>query len=115
MQQSIQKLSPLPLHDIWMKNRDRRRQLEASENLVDLRNDDDYYTPPYRTDFISRFPLFHLPSLWNQFPPDIQIIRKKTEFCLALKKQFIDLLSDTPNCTRLLCPSCHLQNIINSP
>ena len=115
MQQSIQKLSPSALHEIWIKNRERRRQLEPDANLHELRNDDDFFVPTPRTNQISKFPEFSIPILWNQLNPNIQILRKKTEFKLALKKHFLDLLSYTPNCTRLLCPSCHLNQFINTP
>ena len=115
MQQSIQKLSPTALHDIWIKNRDQRRLLDQNFNLPDLRNDDDYFTPYYRTNQISRFPEYSLPNLWNQLPPTIQILRRKTDFSLALKQHFINNLSSTPNCTRLLCPSCHLNRILHNP
>ena len=115
MQQSVQKLSPASLHDIWIRNREKRRRLEPDSNLIELRNDDDFFIPLPCTNQISRFPEFSIPIQWNSLSPDIQILRRKSEFSLALKKHFLDLLSLTPNCTRLLCPSCHLNQIINIP
>ena len=112
-QQSIQKTGPIALHNTWMRNRDRR--IQDDEYHYELRNDDDFFTPAFRTDTISRLPLHQLPILWNTLPPNIQIIRNKLEFNSKLKTYLINCLSETPNCSRLLCPNCHLQNLINSP
>ena len=105
-------MSPSALHNIWIRNRE-RRQLD-NNYLYELRNDNDFYIPYSQTDFISRLPLHHLPTLWNSLPPDLQIICNKYEFNFKLKNYLIDLLSETPICNRLLCPNCHLYNLINT-
>ena len=76
------------------------------QHLLNLRNNDDYYSPPSRTTFISRFPLFSLPSLWNNLPNNLKELVSKNSFSFNLKKHFVDLLNLNPICKRLLCPAC---------
>ena len=115
MQQVTQKLSPSSLHNTWVKNREKRRQQDPNIELIELRNDDDYFTVPFRTNQTSRFPLSYLPPIWNDLNPNIQIIRRKSEFSHALKQHYLQSLSYTPSSARLLCPSCHLDPVLNSP
>jgi len=106
MQESIQKLSPVTMHSIWIKNRDHR--ILTNNYVRELRNDNDYMIPSFRIDLIKRTPLIDCPSLWNELPPEIQIVRNKIEFKSKLKMFFMNKLSENIQCNRLLCPSCHL-------
>jgi len=64
--------------------------------------------PPFRIDLIKRTPLVDCPTLWNELPADLQIVRNKIEFKTKLKIFFIDKLNENIQCDRLLCTSCHL-------
>jgi hypothetical protein len=56
-----------------------------------------------------RQPLSGFPKIWASFPDErIKFIRNVVEFNHELKMYFLNLLSAKPNCTRLLCPHCHL-------
>jgi len=106
MQQFVQKTLPSSLLNTWTRNFERRHQEEAQHHHH-LRNDNDLFIPPARTNQIQRFPLFLFPELWNSVPDNIKILRNHQTFASTLKKHFISELSDIPRCDRLLCPSCH--------
>jgi hypothetical protein len=56
-----------------------------------------------------RQPLSGFPKIWASSPDErIKFIRNVVEFNHELKMYFLNLLSAKPNCTRLLCPHCHL-------
>ncbi len=57
---------PEAFHNTWPRNRDNR---DTSER--ELRNDDDFHIPRHRTDFISQFPFFNLPKVWNDTPVNL--------------------------------------------
>ena len=75
-------------------------------NILNLRNNDDFYIPPVRTTFLTRFPLFNLPKLWNLLPQNLKEVASGKSFSFLLKKHSISLLNDIPVCNRLLCPAC---------
>jgi len=103
MQQFSNGFLPISFNNTWVTNRIRR----DGQDHVELGNDDDIAIPFSRNVTISRMPLFSFPKLWADFPSEqIKFIRNKLEFNFELKKHFITLLSDTPNCNRLFCPSC---------
>jgi len=80
-----------------------------------LRNNNDSYSPPSRTTFISCFPLFSLPSLWNNLPNNLKELASKNSFSFNLKKHFVDLLNSNPNCNCLLCPACLGAGLVGVP
>jgi hypothetical protein len=84
-----------------------------TEHHLELRNDGEYFIPRYRTEQIARMPLINLPKLWNLYSPDLTESPNKSIFGRAVSLYFIHKLSSTPNCSRLLCPSC-LANSINN-
>ena len=94
---------PIALANTWTLNS--LRQHEHAH----LRNEDDYFIPFARTDHANMLPLSNLPRLWNSLPFDIKVVRNRNTFTAKLKKFYFDSLSPTPNCTRLLCPVCHLK------
>ena len=96
---------PSSFDGTWLTNRIRR----ADQGEIELRNDDLLHVPFARTNALSRLPLVTLPKLWNEFQDEnIKIIRNKIEFNSKLKQHLLTLLNDVPNCSRLLCPACHL-------
>ena len=108
MQTVIQKTAPISFHDIWQSNRE-KRLLDNPGYDFSLRDDNDLFVPFARTLICERFPLTNLPKLWNTLSPDLSIIRNPVEFDLKLKEYFSRQLPDIFTCSRLLCPSCHLQ------
>ena len=103
MQQFTQGFLPSSFNDIWISNRIRR----ATQDQIELRNDNDIAVPFSRTITISRMPLYSFPKIWAEFPSEqIKILRNKVEFNFELKKHFISLLHNTPHCMRLFCPAC---------
>jgi len=107
MQCAVQNLLPVSFENVWIKNRERRVTLEGLDT-IELRNDNDLYETPSRLEQFTRFPISYLPSLWNTLPDTLTIIRNKNEFNKTLKKHMLQELSEIITCTRLLCPSCHL-------
>ena len=116
IQDAAQNILPTSFDSIWVKNRFRRHMAQdqppdealVPEDGIQLRNYDDFYIPYARTDQASFFPLCNLPKLWNSLPDSIKIVRNQYEFNNLLKNHFLSKLSDNVSCTRLLCPSCHL-------
>ena len=93
----------------WVRNDIRN----IGENEIMLRNFDQL-RPIYSTMFtLDKFPLFNYPKIWQDFPDEqIKFIRKKPEFDSKLKQFFIDDLSSTVNCNRVLCPTCLLGRLV---
>ena len=105
MQQYIQGYLPSTFTGEWSTIIERRR----GEDQVRIRNDENFFIPFARTNFVERLPFCSFPRAWSNFNIyELTIIRNKVEFKLKLKKHFLSLLSDTIVCQRLLCPSCHL-------
>jgi hypothetical protein len=74
-----------------------------------LRNDAEFYIPVSRLTQCSLLPYYSLPRIWltfDQLNPGISILRDKKEFNKELKTYFINKLSSTIKCNRLLCASC---------
>jgi hypothetical protein len=86
-----------------------------NNNNIALRDDDDYYIPHYRTDYISKFPIFNLPRTWNLFSSDLVSTPNRSKFTYGATVFLLDKLSETPSCNRLLCPSCLMNNIGQLP
>ena len=95
---------PSSLSNMWTLNRTRNQVQE----LPALRNEDDFYIPFARTDQTSLLPQTSFPKLWNLLPQEIRSIQNKFSFSNKLKDIYLSKLSDVPQCTRLLCPVCHL-------
>jgi hypothetical protein len=102
--------SPKAFHETWITNRS-FRTLEHNISHIELRSDNDFYIPKPRTDFLSRFPLFNFPSLWNETSNILTSTAHKPTFIKLSSQLMIDNLSDTPNCNRLFCPACSLGNV----
>jgi len=107
MQKFTQGFLPSSFDDVWISNKIRR----AGQDQVELRNNDDINIPFARLASTQRQPLTGFPKIWSSFPDErIKFIRNVVEFNHELKMYYINLLSSKPNCTRLLCPHCHLPN-----
>jgi hypothetical protein len=79
-----------------------------------LRHTDDFYIPFARIDQVKRLPLF-TPPIWNEFEDDvIKCESSKLIFNSKLKSHFIVKLNANYVCSRLLCPHCHLNNILDA-
>lgn len=122
------KLLPEAFNDTWTTNADMRALRGGGAGVGDgphdeggpyigpnleprhnLRDDDNYHISFYRTDQLSRFPLFNFPRIWNDLPIDLKVLPSKKQFLVNIKLYFVNKLNDTDYCTRLLCPVCHLR------
>ena len=112
MQKFTQGFLPSSFDDVWISNKIRR----AGQDQVELRNNDDINIPFACLCSTQRQPLSGFPKIWASFPDErIKFIRNVVEFNSELKMYYLNLLSAKPNCTRLLCPHCHLpKNTENS-
>jgi hypothetical protein len=99
---------PFALNNTWIQNRHNRDNDDRQ-----LRNDNDFFVPRFRTDFLARLPLFNLPKTWNDTPILLTSTSHKLTFSTQTFKYLLDQLSSTPNCNRLVCPSCILNNLHN--
>jgi hypothetical protein len=105
----VYKTIPIALTTTWVTNLEHRQLTNDDDGrIIQLRNDDDLFVPPSRTEFLTRHPFFNLPKLWNNAPLSIKLKSSKIQFTYALKLHLIEKLSTTNFCTRLLCPVCHL-------
>ena len=96
---------PHSFENTWIKNEERRQ-----ENAPLLRNHLEYHVPYSRLSSTEKFPLICFPRLWCSFSDiNIKSTVNKSSFNIQLKNYFINSLSATYTCTRLLCPRCHLQ------
>jgi hypothetical protein len=83
----------------------------VNQDLMFLRNNDDFYVTFARTNLIERLLYISLPKLWNEFQDDVlKSEANKIVFNAKLKGHFIGQLNANYVCTRLLCPHCHLNN-----
>jgi len=110
MQRYIQGFFPSAFISTWVTNAERRQELNNNEDLVRiLRNDDNLHVPFARLTSSVKQPLINIPKTWSDFNKhDIKILRNKIEFNFKLKEYFFSQMSSTPNCSRILCPACHL-------
>jgi len=109
MQRYLQGFLPNAFLSKWITNAERRMELNKDDLIRILRNDENIYIPPARLSFSQRQPLINIPKLWTEFNvPEIKILRNKLEFNKKLKEHFLSKLSTTINCSRILCPACHL-------
>jgi hypothetical protein len=92
----------------WSTNRQNRDNDDRQ-----LRNDDDFFIPRFRTDFIARLPLFNLPKIWNNTSVELTSTSHKLTFSNQVFKHLLDKLSPIANCTRLVCPACITNNLQN--
>jgi Reverse transcriptase (RNA-dependent DNA polymerase) len=98
-------LLPASFRNTWPTNQMRR----GIEDHHVLRNANKIFVQHNRLCFTDRFPLTNVPKIWNSLPNDVTITDvSPLTFKLRLKEHFLSLLSATVNCSRLLCPSCHL-------
>jgi hypothetical protein len=105
MQHYFQGFLPSAFNNVWLTNVTRHRE----DLLLPLRNSENVNIPFARLHSSTIQPLVNLPRLWSQFEEEnIKILRNKLEFNQKLKSYFLEKLSSTIHCTRLLCPTCYL-------
>ena len=93
---------PSSFNDTWTTNAIRN----IGENDIKQRNHDQLQPIHSNLSKLDLFPLFNFPKIWQDFPDEqIKILRKISEFDSKLKMYFLNDLSDTVNCNRLLCPA----------
>ncbi len=97
---------PKEFANTWINNRQNRDNDDSQ-----LRNDNDFFVPRFRMDFIARLPLFNLPKIWNETPSTLISTSHKHSFNTQAFKYFLDQLNATPNCNRLVCPACITNNL----
>ena len=89
----------------WIRNENR----EGANLRPLLRNHTDIFIPPSRLTSTDKFPLFNFPRVWSSFPDSIiKNLTSKSEFNSKLKTFYLNKLSSSYTCNRLLCPHCHL-------
>ena len=103
MQRFIQKLLLESFNQIWVYNSIRN----IGENKIQLRNHLQIQPQHSYLAKLDLYPLYNFPKIWESFPDhQIKILHKNSEFDKKLKQYFINDLSDTVDCGRLLCPAC---------
>jgi len=80
--------TPTAFHNTGRTTLEQRHLDGNLQHLINLRNNNDYFSPPARTTFISRFPLFNLPLLWNNTPDHLKDITNQNSFSFNLKNTF---------------------------
>jgi hypothetical protein len=63
--------------DTWSTNNNR-------DNDYNLRNNDLFTLPPFRIELFKKFPLYSLPSPWNELPDSLRYQHNRTTFKIAL-------------------------------
>ena len=97
---------PTAFASTWITTLEQRHNDGQLNLLYNLRNNDDYFIPFVRTIFLSRFPLYSLPDLWNNLPHVLKDIPSKKHFSISLKKHYLSKLNENFTCTRLICHTC---------
>jgi hypothetical protein len=97
---------PESFYNTWMTNQ-ALRNIDNPDNDRVLRDDNLLNVPFVRLEQYLKFPLSDFPRLWNDFDNAV-LTNSRNSFKIMLKEHFLEKLSYTPNCTRLLCPACHL-------
>jgi hypothetical protein len=97
---------PTAFTSTWLTTLEQRHTDGQLHLLYNLRNNDDFFVPFVRTTFLSRFPLYNFPELWNGLPNTMKDIPNKKAFAIALKKHFLNKLNENFICTRLICHAC---------
>jgi hypothetical protein len=95
---------PISYLNTWPTNAERREE----DDHLNLRNQYDYYVPFSRLCAFDTRPLVLFPKLWNELTSPCKSTANKNIFKKELKTYFLEKLSDNYQCTRLLCPHCHL-------
>jgi len=111
MQKYIQGFLPTAFANTWITNQERRDDgIDNMQLQRILRNSSNLNIPFARLAFSCRQPFINLPKTWTEFTEEsIKLIRNKLEFNFKLKKYLLDQLSATVQCSRLLCPACHIR------
>ncbi len=73
--------------DTWITNRQNR-----DNDDLQLRDDDEFFVPRFRADFIARLLLFNLPKIWNETPSTLTSTSHKQTFSTQTLKYFLDQL-----------------------
>jgi hypothetical protein len=81
------KYAPKALHDVFPTN--------AGRNLgVELRNIHALTIPFVRLDWFKKFPLYTLPTAWNELGTELTHQHNKTTFSIVLREYLFNLLSE---------------------
>ena len=103
MHRFVQKFLLASFNDTWYYNSVRN----IGENEIQLRNHLQINLQHSNLARLDVFPWYNFPKLWHMFPDEqIKIIRKIPKFDRKLIHYFINDLSSTVDCSRLLCPAC---------
>jgi hypothetical protein len=87
---------PIAFANMWTSNEERF----MNQDLMLLRNKDDFYVPFARTNLVERLPYFSLPKSWNEFQDDVlKSEANKIVFNAKLKGHFISQLNANYVCT----------------
>jgi hypothetical protein len=98
--------APAAFKNTWVTTIEHRQREGQIQLLYNLRNNDEIFVPQSRLAQFGHFPIYNLPSLWNNLPPDLRNIPTLGLFSKLVKTSLISNLSELPNCNRLICPAC---------
>ena len=99
MQHFIQGFLPVSFNGVWLTNEERRPEDMQRRSA---------FCAIHKV-ILSKHPLINFPKTWLEFSNEnIKILRNKIEFKTELKKHLLNDLASVVNCSRLLCPTCHL-------
>ena len=70
-----------------------------------LRNDDDFFVPQTKNDYLKRFPFYTFPLAWNNLSLNLKLTQNKKIFRLNLKS-YLMLPYKSFSCDRLFCYVC---------
>jgi hypothetical protein len=97
---------PSAFRSTWLTSIE-QRHIDGQLNLrYNLRNNDDFFIPFVRTTFLSRFPLYNFPAIWNSLPSNLKEIPSKVTFIKSLKAHFLSKLNERIICNKLVCHAC---------
>jgi len=99
-------LTPAAFTNTWITTIEQRQNDGQIHLLYDLRNNDDFFVPPSRLIYLSRFPLYTLPDLWNKQDEHVKAITSTPLFSKTVKNSLLSKLNAQPVCNRLFCPAC---------
>ena len=90
--------------NMWRRNAER-----ILGNQAVLRNANEFFIQNSRLASTDLFPLSNYPRMWRNFPDQsIKNLYSKSLFKSNLKLYFLNNLSSTVVCNRLLCPNCNM-------
>ena len=93
-------LLPYSFNDTFILN----RQLPNSRTT---RQSEFYHLPKTRTDYISKFPLYTIPKIWNKWFNIVNSAKNVRQFKKITKEKFLEPYSNEKKCHNRYCQDCN--------